>query len=134
MYFFLCFFLYSQLIFLSGTVEVQEEKKLRQSTSKGGSKRKKEASVDPESKVVKAEGDVSISRASRGASGKNANNLGEERQKVSDLESKLEAQSKEIWALKDDLKKHVSTAELREMLEANGQDSTGSEFDLRDCW
>ncbi|RWW73884.1 hypothetical protein BHE74_00018199 [Ensete ventricosum] len=32
----------------------------------------------------------------------------------------------------DQLKIHVVTAELREMLEANGQDSTGSEYDLRD--
>lgn len=52
----------------------------------------------------------------------------------SDLESKLEAQTKELWALKDELKRHVTTAELREMLEANGQDSTGSELDLRDRW
>lgn len=51
-----------------------------------------------------------------------------------DLENQLETQTKELWALKDDLKKHVTTAELREMLEANGLDSTGSELDLRERW
>lgn len=61
---------------------------------------------------------------------KNADGLGE----ACDLETKLEAQSKELWALKDDLKKNVTTAELREILEVNGQDSTGSELDLRDRW
>lgn len=48
--------------------------------------------------------------------------------------NKLEAQSKGLWKLKDDLKKHVTTSELREMLESNDQDSTGSELDLRDRW
>ncbi|KAK4281250.1 hypothetical protein QN277_012771 [Acacia crassicarpa] len=79
-----------------------------ESTSKAGSKRRNEASSNPKSKVVKAEGDAS------------------------DLKSKLEAQTKEFWTLKDDLKKHVTTAELRLMLETNSQDSTGSELDLRD--
>ncbi|EOX94511.1 Poly(ADP-ribose) polymerase 2, putative isoform 2 [Theobroma cacao] len=46
--------------------------------------------------------------------------------------SKIEAQNKDLWTLKDDLKKHFTTAELHEMLEANGQDATGSELDLRD--
>ncbi|KAK9281371.1 hypothetical protein L1049_004271 [Liquidambar formosana] len=111
-------------------VEVQEDKELlRQSTSKGGNKRKKDVTGDQKSKVVKAEGDVSVGKA---VSEKNANNLGEGHLKAPDLESKLEAQSKELWALKDDLKKHVTTVELREMLEANGQDSPGSELDLRD--
>ncbi|KAK8711637.1 hypothetical protein V6N13_146912 [Hibiscus sabdariffa] len=58
----------------------------------------------------------------------------EKKPKDSDLETKLEAQIKELWAFKDELKKHVTTAELREMLEANGQDATGSELDLRDRW
>lgn len=66
----------------------------------------------------------------RVAAMKNADDSGE----ASDLEKRLEAQSKELWDLKDDLKKHVTTAELREMLETNGQDSTGSELDLRDRW
>lgn len=50
------------------------------------------------------------------------------------LEKKLEEQSKLLWDIKDQLNIHVTTAELREMLEANGQDSTGSEYDLRDRW
>ena len=53
---------------------------------------------------------------------------------ATDMESKLEAQTKELWALKDDLKKHVTTLELRKMLETNAQDSTGSELDLRERW
>lgn len=50
------------------------------------------------------------------------------------LDKKLEAQSKLLWHIKDELKKEVSVAELREMLKANEQDSTGSEHDLRDHW
>lgn len=100
----------------------------QQSTSKAGTKRKNIGGVES-SKVGKFEGDVSTNRA---ASVVSSNNLPDEH--ASDLESKLEAQTKELWALKDDLKKHVTTAELREMLEANGQDSTGSELDLRDHW
>jgi predicted DNA-binding WGR domain protein len=44
----------------------------------------------------------------------------------------LEKQSKDMWELKDNLRQHVSTAELREMLIANNQDASGSEYDLRD--
>jgi len=68
--------------------------------------------------------------ASRVVAVKNADDSGV----AHDLENRLEAQSKDLWALKDDLKKHVTTAEMREMLDANGQDSTGSELDLRDRW
>nr|GMC46559.1 nucleolar protein 58-like [Ipomoea batatas] len=50
-----------------------------------------------------------------------------------ELESQLKAQSKALWALKYDLKKHVST-ELREMLECNDYVFTGLELDLRDQW
>ncbi|CAN0886299.1 Poly [ADP-ribose] polymerase 1 [Linum grandiflorum] len=96
----------------------KKDKEVEPSVTRGGVKRKKDASSEEPSKVSKAEGDIS----SRTAKIKTSN----------DLESKLEAQSKALWALKDDLKKHVSTAELREMLDANGQDSTGSELDLRD--
>lgn len=121
-------------VFLSGgsstttNVEAEEVKEpTKQLTSKGGRKRGKDAEGEQKSKVAKAKGDVSASRA---ASVKNANDSGE----ACDLENRLETQSKELWALKDDLKKHVTTAELREMLEANDQDSTGSELDLRDRW
>ncbi|GMP99511.1 hypothetical protein CsSME_00046950 [Camellia sinensis var. sinensis] len=101
-------------------VELQEEDKesLQQSTLKGGAKRKRAVSGDQKSKLSRSE--------------ENSNLLGNEHPKSSDLESLLEAQTKELWALKDDLKKKVTTAELREMLEANSQDSTGSELDLRD--
>lgn len=49
-------------------------------------------------------------------------------------DKEMEAQSKELWNLKDDLKKHVTTAELREMLEINERSTRGSELDLRDKW
>ncbi|KAJ4726847.1 Poly [ADP-ribose] polymerase [Melia azedarach] len=98
----------------------------KESTSKPGAKRKSVGGAE-RSKVAKTEGDVSTSKT---ASVGNSNKLPDEH--ASDLESKLEAQTKELWALKDDLKKHVTTAELKQMLEANGQDSTGSELDLRD--
>ncbi|XP_059433142.1 poly [ADP-ribose] polymerase 1 [Corylus avellana] len=108
----------------SGTeLEIQDNKELlQQSTSKAGIKRKKDVNVDQKSKVAKAGGDTSASRAAC------KDNVADSR----DLENKLETQTKELWALKDDLKKHVTTAELREMLEANGLDSTGSELDLRE--
>ncbi|XP_062190383.1 poly [ADP-ribose] polymerase 1 [Phragmites australis] len=50
-----------------------------------------------------------------------------------DLQQKLKEQSDTLWKLKDELKKHVSTAELRDMLEANEQDSSGPERQLLDC-
>lgn len=52
----------------------------------------------------------------------------------SDLEKKLKEQSELLWSIKDELKKNVSTAEMREMLEENDQGSSGSEYDLRDRW
>lgn len=118
----------SYVVSLPGTkVEEQDDNELKQPTSKAGAKRKKDAGGVQKSKVAKADGDVS---KSRDASARN--NSGSE--ESSDLESKLESQSKALWALKDELKKHVTTAELRQILEANGQDSTGSELDLRDRW
>lgn len=109
--------------------KVKEDDKLKQSSSKAGTKRRKNVGDNQESKVVKAAGDVSTSRHQPVK-----NTKVEQNSEASDLETKLEAQTKELWALKDDLKKHVTTVELREMLEANGQDSTGSELDLRDRW
>lgn len=110
---------------------MQENKEMPDllSTSKAATKRKTVSCRVESSKVGKSEGDVSTSRATSVVTSKN---LPDER--ASDLESKLESQTKELWALKDDLKKHVTMVELREMLEANGQDSTGSELDLRDRW
>jgi poly [ADP-ribose] polymerase 1 len=52
----------------------------------------------------------------------------------SNLEKRLKEQSDLLWGIKDELKKNVSMAEMREMLEANDQDSSGSEYDLRDRW
>ncbi|RDY02952.1 Poly [ADP-ribose] polymerase 1, partial [Mucuna pruriens] len=112
----------------SGTnIKTEEGKESTQHTSKGGIKRGKDADGERKSKVAKAKGEMSAGSA---VSVKNYNVPGE----ACDLENRLEAQSKELWALKDDLKKHAATIELREMLEANGQDSTGSELDLRDRW
>ncbi|XAR61125.1 NAD(+) ADP-ribosyltransferase [Bertholletia excelsa] len=88
-----------------------------QESSKGSAKRKRPVSNDQSSKLAKSEAGV-VNRTSE--------------KKESDLEILLKAQNKELWALKDDLKKHVTTADLREMLRANSQDSSGSELDLRD--
>lgn len=120
------------MLALSGTkVEVKkDEEPLQQSTSKGGAKRTRDVSSDQKSKIAKSEGDA----LDKTKSGKNAENLGDEHAQASNMDKQLEAQTKELWALKDDLQKHVITSELREMLEANNQDSTGSEFDLRDRW
>ncbi|XP_057509297.1 poly [ADP-ribose] polymerase 1 [Actinidia eriantha] len=110
-------------------VEQQEDKEsLQQPASKGGSKRKKAVSYDQKAKLAKCESGAIMSETFE----KNANLLGVENPNASDLESLLEAQTKDLWDLKDNLKKHVTTGELREMLEANEQDSAGSEFDLRD--
>ena len=105
--------------------EVKEEKE----TLKGSSKRKGTVDHDQKSKMPKIEGDPSTPKTSR-----SGNNSGDRDLDPSKLHSLLEAQTKELWALKDDLKKSVSTVELREMLEANNQDSSGSELDLRDRW
>ena len=87
-------------------------------------------SYDQKAKLAKCESVAFMSETSE----KKAHLFGVENPKASDLESLLEAQTKELWALKDNLKKHVTMRELREMLEANEQDSAGSEFDLRDRW
>ncbi|GAB4830505.1 Poly [ADP-ribose] polymerase 1 [Ancistrocladus abbreviatus] len=108
----------------------ENEEPLRNSKSKVTGKRKKAVADDKNSKAAKVEGDAFLRKC---ASESNIDDTGVDSSKTADLERKMEAQTKELWALKDDLKKHVSTAELREMLEANDQDSTGSELDLRDC-
>lgn len=95
--------------------------------SKGGAKRKRAVNGIEKSNMVKAEGEPT-NKTSR----KNTNNSGDHDTKASDLESQLEAQTKELWALKDTLRNHVTTAELRQMLEVNNQDSSGSELVLLD--
>ncbi|GAV61586.1 BRCT domain-containing protein/PARP domain-containing protein/zf-PARP domain-containing protein/PARP_reg domain-containing protein/WGR domain-containing protein/PADR1 domain-containing protein [Cephalotus follicularis] len=106
----------------------EDRELMQQSTSKAGTKRRKVNSGDQKLKVAKVEGDVVTSRV---ASAKDTKSL-VQRQEVSECEIKLEAQTKELWALKDDLKKYVTAAELRQMLVKNNQDSAGSELNLRD--
>jgi len=108
-------------------IEIEDDKE----SSKGGAKRKRLVNDDQKSKLAKVESGASVSKSS---SEKTSAEPLDKHPKASNLEIQLEAQAKEIWALKDDLKKHVTTVELREMLEANDQDSTGSELDLRDRW
>ncbi|KAK9067559.1 hypothetical protein SSX86_011670 [Deinandra increscens subsp. villosa] len=102
--------------------EVKEEKE----TLKGSSKRKGAVDRDEKSKMAKTEDCPSTAKTSKN------NNSVDSDLDPSKLQSLLEAQTKELWALKDDLKKHVSTSELKEMMEANNQDSSGSELNLRD--
>lgn len=108
-----------------------KEELAQESTSKAGAKRKKTSNNSEKSKLAKAEADVSTGKK---VVDRNIDNVKDELSKASELESQLEAQTKALWALKDDLKKYVSTGELREMLEANDQESSGSELDLRDRW
>ena len=116
---------------LGKQVKAQGDEELKQSSTKAGTKRRKDTGDDEKAKVAKAVGDVSTSRSQPV---KSNNQVDEKNPEATDLNTKLEAQTKELWTMKDDLKKHVTTAELRAMLEANGQDSTGSELDLRDHW
>ncbi|KAL5981388.1 Poly [ADP-ribose] polymerase 1 [Asimina triloba] len=108
--------------------EAHGNKELQQSTSKG-TKRKKAANDNHKTKISKAGGN---SNAHKDSNVNNGNESGSNNSSGKDLDHALEEQSKALWAIKDDLKKHVIATELREMLEANGQDSAGSELDLRD--
>ncbi|XP_073139928.1 poly [ADP-ribose] polymerase 1 [Henckelia pumila] len=111
-------------------VDLKEEKKLLQdSTSKSGIKRKRAFESDQKLKNSKDGGNSSSIKS---PSENNLKYVEGEPSKESTLESQLEAQTKAQWALKDDLKKHVTSSVLREMLEANEQDSRGSELDLRE--
>ncbi|KAG1354900.1 putative Poly [ADP-ribose] polymerase [Cocos nucifera] len=94
-----------------------------------GTKRKKVGSEDHHSKVPKSDENDSAGGV---LSKENPAESGNAHSSSVEFEKKLEEQSKTLWEIKDELKKHVMTAELREMLEANGQDSAGSEYDLRD--
>ncbi|XP_058082126.1 poly [ADP-ribose] polymerase 1 isoform X2 [Magnolia sinica] len=108
--------------------EMLEIKEKQQASSKG-TKRKKAADNDQKTKVPKSEGNMTTGSVS---TNKNGDESGNHNSSAKNLDHALEEQSKALWAIKDDLKRHVTTTELREMLEANGQDSTGSEFDLRE--
>ncbi|KAG9441461.1 hypothetical protein H6P81_017315 [Aristolochia fimbriata] len=100
---------------------------------------------DSKGKKEDTKDEVSEELPSKGIKRKNGSNDGQKTKLVktdgnkmssntdsSSLEQKLEEQSRALWTIKDDLKRHVTAAELREMLDANSQASTGSEFDLRD--
>ena len=100
---------------------VKEDKVAAPEQTSKGTKRKKDGNAEQKAKIPKLEGGASA--------GGGSSNDG-----VVDLESKLKEQTNSLWEIKDGLKKHVSTSELREMLEANGQDSAGSENDLRERW
>ncbi|KAF9608108.1 hypothetical protein IFM89_006035 [Coptis chinensis] len=99
---------------LNSKAHVDDE--LLKKPSKGGMKRKISTTDGQKSKVHKSEEHVAIGDVPN----------------KSDLKSKLETQSKELWAIQDDLKKHVTMTELRAMLEANHSYLKGSEFELRD--
>ncbi|KNA14275.1 hypothetical protein SOVF_108920 isoform A [Spinacia oleracea] len=99
-------------------------KSLKEPKAKDGAKRKTAGGSDQNVKIAKTDADMMLRKC---GSSTNTLDKGEP-----GLESKLEAQSKALWDLKDDMKKHVSNAELRQMLEANDQSSSGSELDLRD--
>ncbi|KAK4418372.1 Poly [ADP-ribose] polymerase 1 [Sesamum alatum] len=107
----------------------EERELVQESTSKGGAKRKRASESDQKSKSAKGGGNAS---SEKNSSSSNTKTLEDERSKASVLESQLEMQTRTLWALKDDLKKYVTTSELREMLETNEQDSRGSELDLRE--
>lgn len=102
----------------------QSGKSLKESKSSNGAKRKNVGDSDQLVKVVKTDTDMMMRKC---GSSINALDSGE-----AALESQLEAQTKALWELKDDLKKYVSTAELRQMLAENDQSTSGSELDLRD--
>jgi len=95
-----------------------ETAEARQTNSRAGTKRKNDSVDNEKSKLAKSSFDMSTSGALQPCS----------------KEKEMEAQTKELWDLKDDLKKYVTSAELREMLEVNEQSTRGSELDLRDKW
>ncbi|KAJ0969812.1 hypothetical protein J5N97_022689 [Dioscorea zingiberensis] len=92
-----------------------EDKPLQGVTSMG-TKHKNTENSELNSKVSKYDVDTSTI----GTSSMNHNS------KVSNQDTKLEEQTKALWNMKDELKKHVMTSELQEMLKENGQYSSGS--------
>ncbi|KAJ3678554.1 hypothetical protein LUZ60_002357 [Juncus effusus] len=100
-----------------------------QKVTKGTKRKKGGASAEPStSKAPKSEPHENPGKGNPG----NAESGNPSSDSSAELEKKLKEQSELIWKMKDELKKHVTTGEMREMLEINGQDSTGSEYDLRD--
>ncbi|KAL7113065.1 hypothetical protein ACP275_04G040200 [Erythranthe tilingii] len=105
------------------TANEEKELLVESSANKGGAKRKRAVENDQKLKVSKA----AVNACSNSSSVK-SKNLVDEKSEA----SVLEMQTKDLWTVKDDLKKYVVTSELRAMLEANEQDSKGSESDLRE--
>ncbi|KAL9243016.1 hypothetical protein vseg_016958 [Gypsophila vaccaria] len=103
------------------------EESIKEPKAKGGIKRELSGgseSRDQYVKMLKTDNDVTMRKCTAQSS---TNGSGE-----AALDKKLETQTKALWDLKDELKKYVSTAELRQMLEINGQSTSGSELVLRD--
>uniref|UniRef100_A0A803LFE6 Poly [ADP-ribose] polymerase n=1 Tax=Chenopodium quinoa TaxID=63459 RepID=A0A803LFE6_CHEQI len=100
------------------------EKSLKDSKTRDGAKRKNAGGSDQDAKIVKTDADMMIRKCGSLTKALDSGDAA--------LESRLEAQTRALWDLKDDLKKHVSTVELRQMLQANEQSTSGSELDLRD--
>lgn len=94
-------------------------KSSKEPKARDGVKRKSAGESDQHAKIVKTESDMIMRKCDSGEA---------------TLETKLEAQARALWDLKDNLKKHVSNVELRQMLEANDQSTSGSELVLRDRW
>ncbi|KMT10333.1 hypothetical protein BVRB_5g120830 [Beta vulgaris subsp. vulgaris] len=92
-------------------------KSSKEPKARDGVKRKSAGESDQHAKIVKTESDMIMRKCDSGEAA---------------LETKLEAQARALWDLKDNLKKHVSNVELRQMLEANDQSTSGSELVLRD--
>ncbi|KAH9624088.1 hypothetical protein KSS87_022973 [Heliosperma pusillum] len=103
---------------------------LKEAKTRGGAKREHAGGGEPHhnAKVLKTDPDRIMRKCTAPAS-THGGGAGEDA-----LDRKLEAQTKALWDLKDDLKKYVSTVELRQMLEINGQSTSGSELLLRDRW
>ncbi|KAJ1288363.1 hypothetical protein BS78_02G084100 [Paspalum vaginatum] len=94
-----------------------------------GSKRKKGENDTQSCKAAKIDGSTSEGTVQN--KGKLVDPCGSNASSA-DIQQKLKEQSDTLWKLKDELKKHVSTAELRDMLEANEQDTSGPERHLLD--
>lgn len=111
------------------SVAETDKKELPQQSTSKGNKRKKDSVDEQKKKVPKTEGNIGASKVSTSQNECESKN---HNMHATALDKLLEEQTKALWAIKDNLKKHVTTADMREMLEANGQDSTGSESELRD--
>ena len=101
---------------------------MQEPKARDGAKRKSAGDSDQQTKIVKTDADVVMRKC-----GTQTKSFVSDADKAA-LETKLEAETRALWDLKDNLKKFVSTLELRQMLEANDQSTSGSELDLRDRW